>query len=126
MNTKTVVLLSLLILLFLIIASCAIYLPQDEVKFGIEAAQKGLWDEAIFRWERALHSNPNSFAAHNNLAVAYEKKGDFDKAEKEYKKALELSPENEHIQSNYKKFKENLNKIEKDEKKDEKEQTTYL
>ncbi len=109
-----------LLILLLLLTGCVMYLPQDEVKFGIEAAQKGLWDEAIFRWERTLQSNPNSPAAHNNLAVAYEKKGDFDKAENEYKKALELSPENEYIQSNYKKFKENLNKIEKNENKDEK------
>ncbi len=119
MNTKTIVLLSLLILL-LLLACCVMYLPQDEMKFGIEAAQKGLWDEAIFRWERAVQQDPKSPAAHNNLAVAYEKKGAFEKAEKEYKTALELSPENEQIQSNYKHFKENLNKIEKDENKDEK------
>ncbi len=120
MNTKTVILLSFLILL-LLLAGCVMYLPQDEVKFGIEAAQKGLWDEAIFRWEKVVQKDPNSPAAHNNLAVAYEKKGDFEKAEKEYKTALELGPENEHIRSNYKKFKENLNKInDKDENKDEK------
>jgi len=120
MNIKTVIILSFLILL-LLIAGCVAYLPQDELKFGIEAAQKGLWDEAIFRWERVIQNDPKSPAGHNNLAVALEKKGDFERAEKEYKRALELSPENELIQSNYKRFKENLNKInEKDEKKDEK------
>jgi Flp pilus assembly protein TadD len=117
MNIKTVILLSLLILL-LLLAGCVMYLPQDEVKFGIEAAQKGLWDEAIFRWEKVVQEKPKSPAAHNNLAVAYEKEGDFEKAEIEYKTALELSPENEHIQSNYKKFKENLKEKDQNENKD--------
>jgi len=119
MNIKTTISLSLIILI-LLMTSCVASLPEDQLDFGIEAAQKGLWDEAIFRWDKVVQSNPNSAAAHNNLAVAYEKKGDFEKAEIKYKKALQLSPENEQIQSNYEQFKKNIASNKKDEKKDEK------
>ena len=74
--------------------------------FGIRAAQKDLWNEAIFRWEKAVRSNPNSAAAHNNLAVAYEKKGLIEKAKKEYEIAIKLSPNHAQIKSNYQNFKE--------------------
>jgi len=118
MNRKTNISLVLIALIF-ITANCTVYLPQSQLKFGVEAAQHGLWDEAIFRWKKAVEVEPNSAAAHNNLAVAYEAKGLFEKAEIEYRKALQLSPENENIQSNYQKFKKNINKNEKDGNKDE-------
>jgi len=119
MNIKTAISLSFIILIFLM-TGCVASLPKDQLDFGIQAAQKGLWDEAIFRWEKVVRSNPNSAAAHNNLGVAYEKKGDFEKAELEYKKALQLSPNNEQIQSNYNNFKKSIIENEKDEKKNEK------
>ncbi len=57
-------------------------------------AQKGLWREAIYRWERATRSIPTYAAAYNNLAIAYEHEGEFEKARKAYEKALELEPKN--------------------------------
>lgn len=98
---------------------CSRQLLDNQIQFGIKAAQKALWDEAIFRWKKVIMSNPNSAAAHNNLAVAYEKKGLWDEAKKEYEIALRISPENEYIQSNYENFKKNYESFEK-EKKDEK------
>ena len=47
-----------------------------------------------------------SVAAFNNLAVAYEHEGEFDKARKAYERALELEPENQMIRQNYELFKE--------------------
>jgi Flp pilus assembly protein TadD len=87
---------------------CASRPAGDEIKFGVWASQQNLWDEAIFRWKKALESNPNSAAAHNNLAVAYERKGMFDEALKEYELALKLDPKNESIKSNSDHCKENL------------------
>jgi len=63
-------------------------------------------------------SNPDSAAAHNNLAVAYEKKGLLKEAEKEYQVAKKLAPKNEYILSNYEKFKKRHDDQKKD--KDEK------
>jgi Flp pilus assembly protein TadD len=84
--------------------------PRDSAKkhveFGIAVAQKGLWREAIYRWEQAAKIDPNYSAAYNDLAVAYEHEGQFDKARKAYEKALELEPENQLIRQNYELFKE--------------------
>ena len=77
---------------------------QNHLKFGIIAAQKDLWDEAIFQWKKAIKINPNSAAAHNNLAVAYEKKGLIEKAKEEYERALKLAPNDYRIKSNYESF----------------------
>ena len=85
------------------------------------SAQKNLWDEAIFRWKKTLESDPNSAASHNNLAVAYEKKGMWEEAKKEYEMAIHLSPKNEYIQSNYERFKKRFEVSDQDEEKNNKD-----
>jgi Flp pilus assembly protein TadD len=79
---------------------------RDQVEFGIKVAQKGLWREAIYRWERATVLDPSYSAAFNNLAIAYEHEGQFDKAREAYDKAIELDPNNAMIRQNYDLFKE--------------------
>jgi len=79
---------------------------KAQVEFGISVAQKGLWKEAIYRWEKAVELDPTYAAAYNDLAIAYEHEGQLDKARKAYEKAIELSPNNEPIRQNYELFKE--------------------
>jgi Flp pilus assembly protein TadD len=79
---------------------------KAQVAFGIDVAQRGLWREAIYRWERAVQIDPRYPAAYNDLAVAYEHEGQFDKARQAYEKALELEPNNAQIRQNYELFKE--------------------
>ena len=79
---------------------------KEQVEFGIKVAQNGLWHEAIYRWEKAVEIDPTYAAACNNLAIAYEQKGNFDKARKAYEKALQLDPNNLMIRQNYELFKE--------------------
>ena len=43
---------------------------KKQVEFGIEVAQRGLWREAIYRWERATVIDPTYASAHNNLGIA--------------------------------------------------------
>jgi len=92
----------------LLVPGCASRPSADQVKFGVWASQQDLWDEAVFRWKKALEANPGSAAAHNNLAVAYERKGLFDEAVKEYELALKIAPKNETVKSNLEKCKENI------------------
>jgi len=79
---------------------------RKQVDFGINVAQKGLWREAIYRWEKAVEIDPHYAAAFNDLAIAYEHEGQLDKARKAYEKALELDPNNQQVRQNYELFKE--------------------
>jgi Tfp pilus assembly protein PilF len=79
---------------------------KKQVEFGISVAQRGLWREAIYRWERAAEIDPSYAAAHNNLAIAYEHEGDLEKARVAYEKAIELEPSNALIKQNYELFRE--------------------
>ena len=79
---------------------------KSQVEFGISVAQRGLWREAIYRWEKATQIDPSYAAAYNDLAIGYEHEGQLDKARKAYEKALELDPNNSQVRQNYELFKE--------------------
>ena len=79
---------------------------REQVEFGINVAQRGLWREAIYRWEKAVELDPKYAAAFNDLGIAYEHEGQLDKARKAYEKALALEPNNTQIRQNYDLFKE--------------------
>jgi Tfp pilus assembly protein PilF len=79
---------------------------KEQVEFGIQVAQRGLWREAVYRWERATQIDPSYAAAFNNLAIAYEHEGQADKARAAYEKATALDPENAMIRQNFDLFKE--------------------
>ena len=79
---------------------------KEQVEFGISVAQKGLWKEAIYRWERATQIDPNYAAAFNDLAVAYEHEGMLEKAAEAYERALKLEPNNPMVRQNFELFKE--------------------
>src|SRR5258707_1641935 len=101
-----------------LLAACAATVPatpvfadarsdaKSQVEFGINVAQRGLWREAIYRWEKATELDPTYAAAYNDLAIAYEHEGQLDKARKAYEKALELDPNNVQVRQNYELFKE--------------------
>jgi Flp pilus assembly protein TadD len=79
---------------------------REQVEFGINVAQRGLWREAIFRWEKAVELDPTYAEAYNDLAIGYEHEGQLDRARRAYERALELAPNNEQIKQNYDLFKE--------------------
>jgi len=87
--------------------------PAAQDNFGVQMAKMNLWREAMFRFERAVEINPGDAQAHNNLAVAYEANGDFEKARKEYLEALRLDRTNSYIQKNYSHFVEFLSRNKK-------------
>lgn len=99
-----------LVAVFLLISAAAFAdgrkQAQQEVQFGIEVARKGLWREALYRWEKAVELDPQYAAAFNNLAIAYEHEGQFDKARRAYEKALQLEPNNPVVRQNFDFFKE--------------------
>ena len=107
MNLKKAFLFLVLAAGILLFAGCTRSVYHKQLRFGAWAAQKDLWDEALFRWKKAVEIAPRSAAARNNLAVAYEKKAMWEDAEREYEEALRLSPGNTYAKSNYDRFKAN-------------------
>ena len=79
---------------------------KSQVEFGINVAQRGLWREAIYRWQKATELDPTYAAAYNDLAIAYEHEGQLANARKAYEKAIELDPNNAQVRQNYELFKE--------------------
>jgi tetratricopeptide (TPR) repeat protein len=96
-----------------VFSGCGGSFVKNQLRAGIWASEKDLWDEAAFRWKKVLSQDPNSVAAHNNLAVACEKRGLWDEAEKEYELASKLDPKNTQIKFNYDRFKENREALKK-------------
>jgi len=88
--------------------ACARPLAMNTLAAGVAAAGEDRWDEAVRHWEQALERDPDSAAAHNNLAVAFEKQGAIDEASREYQAALRLDPSNPAINDNYRAFKARL------------------
>jgi tetratricopeptide (TPR) repeat protein len=88
----------------------------SEFEFANRLASSGLWNEALFRWQKSLAQGNDSAAIHNNMAVALECLGRFDEAEKEYLQAQKRAPTNPMIKGNFERFQKNLVKG-KDEKK---------
>jgi len=98
------------LLLLVLLAPSPLLAGEDssgrQVDFGLKVAQKGLWQEARFRFERAVALDPGNAAALNDLAVALEQMGEFDAARAAYEKALEIKPGDVYIQQNYDLFRE--------------------
>ena len=92
---------------------------RTQVDFGVSVAQRGLWREAIYRWEKAVEIDPNYAAAYNDLAVAYEHEGNLAKAKAAYEKALKIEPNNAQIRQNYELFKEINDRAGGDKKSDD-------
>jgi tetratricopeptide (TPR) repeat protein len=111
---------SFVILIVIAAAGCSHRLDltkaTTQVDVGVRAARQNLWREALFRFQRAVQIDPANAMAQNNLAVAYEGIGEFDKARLAYAEALRLDRSNQYIQKNYSRFVEFYSKNRKREK----------
>jgi Tfp pilus assembly protein PilF len=100
----------LIVAFLLVAAGCTSYSRTDsaasQIAFGANVARRGLWREAAFRFEQAIVREPGNARAHNNLAVALEATGEYARALTEYKKALDLDPNDTHVRRNYARFAE--------------------
>jgi tetratricopeptide (TPR) repeat protein len=77
---------------------------ESDVDFGIKMAQRGLWREALFRFQQADLQLPNNGKLLNNIAVAYEAVGAYDKALETYKRALQANSSDRDLKHNYSRF----------------------
>ncbi len=95
----------------LFLASCAVNSYRSDFEFANKLAREGLWQEAIYRYQKTKAPGGGSAALHNNLAVALEGLGRYADARIEYELALKLAPANAQIQSNFNRFKNNQRKV---------------
>ncbi len=78
--------------------------PEAQLAFGVDMAKRGLWSEALFRFKQANRKNPGNPRILNNLAVAYEALGNFEKALDYYQEAIRSDPGNRELKRNYSRF----------------------
>ena len=75
-----------------------------QLEFGVKMAQRGLWSEALFRFKQANRMEPGNPRVLNNMAVAYEALGNFEKALDYYQEAIKSDPSNRDLKRNYSRF----------------------
>lgn len=75
-----------------------------QLDFGVEMARRGLWNEALFRFQQANRHQPGNPRILNNMAVAYEALGQFDDALTFYQNALKAAPGDRELRRNYSRF----------------------
>ncbi len=92
----------------------------NELAFGRKAAEFGLWNEAIFRWKKVVDNDPDNSDALNNLAVAYESVGNYERAGDLYQAALDLDEDSQAIRKNLKRFRSFYRKHRKQLERDQK------
>jgi Flp pilus assembly protein TadD len=78
--------------------------PGAQLSFGVEMARRGLWSEALFRFQQAERLDPGNARVYNNLAVASEALGRFEDAQRYYQEALSRAPQDEDLRRNYARF----------------------
>jgi len=70
--------------------------PQEasslNVQLGIGYLRQGDWQSARVKLERAIEQNPGNAVAHRALGLVYEKLGDIEAAERNYRRAVSLAP----------------------------------
>lgn len=76
----------------------------SQLQFGVKMAKRGLWNEALFRFRAADRLDPQNPRIINNIAVAYEALGQFDKALEHYQEAVRAAPSNAELRKNYSRF----------------------
>jgi Flp pilus assembly protein TadD len=106
MRTKTWLTLALVLALVAPILADKRSEAKSQVEFGISVAQKGLWKEALTHWLKAVEIDVTYAAAWNDVAIAYEQMGQFDKARTAYEKAMNADPANEVMKQNFALFRE--------------------
>lgn len=60
---------------------------------AISYQKKGLYEESLSNYVRALNLDPENPDIHYNIGTAFQAKGDYDRAGRAYKRALELKPD---------------------------------
>jgi len=71
------------------------------VQLGLSYMQRGNYEIALEKLEKALQQNPNLPSAHNAIALLFQRLGESDKAEKHFKESVLRDPRYSEAQNNY-------------------------
>jgi Flp pilus assembly protein TadD len=83
-----------------LLSGCAAIGATRAFQRGTAALERGEAERAVLELERAAALVPDSSAVHNHLGIAYEASDRPDDALRAYRRAVELSCENEAAQHN--------------------------
>lgn len=71
------------------------------MQLGLSYLQRGDYEIAMGKLDKALKQNPNLPSAHNTIALLYQRLGENKKAEKHFKEAVSRAPQYSEAQNNY-------------------------
>jgi type IV pilus assembly protein PilF len=74
---------------------------EINMRLGINYLQRGDYEIALEKLEKALQQNPNLASAHNTIALLYQRLNEVDKAEKHFKEAVNREVGYSEAQNNY-------------------------
>jgi len=74
---------------------------EINVRLGLNYLQRGDYEIALAKLEKALQQNPNLPSAHNTIALLYQRLEEMDKAEYHFKQAVQRDPTYSAAQNNY-------------------------
>lgn len=102
----------LLLSVIVLLTACASSGPREHIapdakaaelnmQLGLSYLQRGDYEIAMEKLDKALKQNPNLPSAHNTIALLYQRLGETEKAEKHFKEAVSRAPEYSEAQNNY-------------------------
>lgn len=99
----------LIVLLLLSVSACANMNQKGDKQeaarantdLGVEYMNQGQNDRALQKLEKALQQDPNLGAAHAAIAILYTRLDEFELADKHYRRAAFLEPNNSTFNNNY-------------------------
>ncbi len=74
---------------------------EINMRLGLNYMQRGDYEFALEKLEKALQQDPDLPSAHNTIALLYQRLREVEKAEHHFKKAVDLAPEYSEAQNNY-------------------------
>jgi tetratricopeptide (TPR) repeat protein len=79
---------------------CAQQSEEEAIRKGLDYSNKGMYDEAIVEFTKAIDANPRSAAAFYNRGLAYHKNRRSDEAMSDYTRAIAINPKDSEFYYN--------------------------